>query len=1171
MARTHSSYTASPTRWRSPQRSPARQPASEEGSQYEMDLDALGLNSTFDSTEMNEQHKPKVDVVDTSDIEGPEDFTMNMTYWMTADLSSQQQIRSRKEANSKITEVRGDAKQDSDALDTIGEGELAIVEESSRDRETDAELNSASPTVRANGTADERSSSKAPSEASMENDEKVRSYLSALPDTDIGGDALTSTPLRIPKQNMLQVPSPSPARPRSLQATVEDYDTPRKPTQETVIHHPPERILENERDDLLKKVAELQSRLEQQERASKTRTIELETLLQYTRSELETARTDGYKQKERVKSLQQGNDRQKEECEIIRASVADQLKAQEEELNAKMQEFGEELRLQSHARLQNQRADFDRQVQALEDAKRTADQEVERKGQLLEQMKAEMEQLRQSYEQGIQAVKAARSTKEAGRESDFIEERIKLQESLSSLQSRANTLQLDLEKAIAEARSAREEAEANAELHTSAKSTSQAQKTRVADLGARVSSLEFQLECAQTEASAKTQRVSDLQSRIQSLQSQLNAARNDAGDKEKQLLLTSSLESRVQSLQSQVDSARADAAAKDQQILRQIEEQERYEQRLNTAQGKVDSLESTVSTLRQQLGEAHRDSAKARTDAEQFEADLEAASDRLQDARAEADRRIGDLEKKLVKMKELKLEAESRFEELQSQHDEAIENHDAKLEDVRERAEDAVRKAASLLEQERAEKKRIARDLKKASHDLDQLRTEVSQKAAADEDSSVDESSFLSSSHADAKDVEIENLRMLLRKQSSTIKTLKTETTSLRKEITRLKALESLSEAIAELQSELDVLRQANATLKAEAETREADFEAVNNAMDERLAAMVSKVLKDRARSLVGKRDGQWAESVGKVSSEKELMGRVLLREWGRQEVGVAKESEGEKQRYRYQDLYGFWMDHESERFDDVMKSAEHWYILYNIERAPNAVPRSLPNPINPDSSRAHFPQAGIPTSLSPFSTSSYHIPLTTTPSAPAQSSSSSPPPYTRPYSRTRKSPRRARPCLRRSPRRRDSGAGSERRRGCRGKGLPLRPTLHTPRAVALTIPSLDTHAQIAKMHLMYTTGPDGKRIYTLKKVVEGRVADSAHPARFSPDDTYSRHRVTIKKRHGLLPFQQNHSGCRGVGVGKRPQANVPQRIRLRRSSRRCERYGDATSDDTRVEARGLR
>ncbi|KAB8234662.1 snoRNP complex protein [Aspergillus alliaceus] len=59
-------------------------------------------------------------------------------------------------------------------------------------------------------------------------------------------------------------------------------------------------------------------------------------------------------------------------------------------------------------------------------------------------------------------------------------------------------------------------------------------------------------------------------------------------------------------------------------------------------------------------------------------------------------------------------------------------------------------------------------------------------------------------------------------------------------------------------------------------------------------------------------------------------------------------------------------------------------------------------------------------------------------------------------------------------------------------------------------------------MHLMYTLDSEGKRVYTLKKVTsEGKVTKSAHPARFSPDDKYSRHRVTLKKRYGLLLTQQ--------------------------------------------------
>ncbi|KAI0130003.1 nucleolar RNA-binding family protein [Xylariales sp. AK1849] len=54
-------------------------------------------------------------------------------------------------------------------------------------------------------------------------------------------------------------------------------------------------------------------------------------------------------------------------------------------------------------------------------------------------------------------------------------------------------------------------------------------------------------------------------------------------------------------------------------------------------------------------------------------------------------------------------------------------------------------------------------------------------------------------------------------------------------------------------------------------------------------------------------------------------------------------------------------------------------------------------------------------------------------------------------------------------------------------------------------------------MHLMYTIDASGKRTYTLKKVLSGEVTKSAHPARFSPDDKFSRQRVTLKKRYGLL------------------------------------------------------
>ncbi len=56
----------------------------------------------------------------------------------------------------------------------------------------------------------------------------------------------------------------------------------------------------------------------------------------------------------------------------------------------------------------------------------------------------------------------------------------------------------------------------------------------------------------------------------------------------------------------------------------------------------------------------------------------------------------------------------------------------------------------------------------------------------------------------------------------------------------------------------------------------------------------------------------------------------------------------------------------------------------------------------------------------------------------------------------------------------------------------------------------------------MYYDNPEGKRVYTLSKVdPAGKPTFSAHPARFSPEDKYSRQRITVKRRFGLLPTQQ--------------------------------------------------
>ncbi|RZC49492.1 hypothetical protein C5167_017916 [Papaver somniferum] len=59
-------------------------------------------------------------------------------------------------------------------------------------------------------------------------------------------------------------------------------------------------------------------------------------------------------------------------------------------------------------------------------------------------------------------------------------------------------------------------------------------------------------------------------------------------------------------------------------------------------------------------------------------------------------------------------------------------------------------------------------------------------------------------------------------------------------------------------------------------------------------------------------------------------------------------------------------------------------------------------------------------------------------------------------------------------------------------------------------------------MYLQYYINDNGDKVYTVKKESPlGKATESAHPARFSPDDKYSRQRVLLKKRFGLLPTQK--------------------------------------------------
>ncbi|KAJ4373728.1 hypothetical protein N0V86_007871 [Didymella sp. IMI 355093] len=806
---------------RSPQRSRARRSSSEDGSQYEMDLDALGLNSTFESLALEGSYEAPVDCVNTSEVEGPEDFTMNMTYWMTADLLPSQ-VKSRKEAQRRGSRPPTNGERTTAEEGEEGEGgDQAAVEAST----------AASPTVRVHGTTASRDYSTPASDRSMANEEKVRSFLSALPDTEL--DHLpTGTPLRAPHASMLQILRSSPPKARSLQPTVEDYDTPRKPTQQTVIHHPSPASLAEQKTSA-DRLAELQARLDQHELASRTRITELETILSYTRTELESSRNDNYKHKDSVARLEASL--QEHAKQGAHSSSPDaQLKALQDGHQAQLQQLEQRLQHEHEGTLETQRGELERRLADLETSEREA------------------------------------SENEARSQQAFAAERTDMLDKLSSLQNRADLLQVHLARATAEAQAAREDSQARESSDVALKTTSNRQLTRITHLETQLRDTSFSLECAQADVAAKEQLFQtniNLNVTLRALRSELEAQRTAAAH----------LESRQNRHSVSGEQLQSELAARDRLIEQHSTERDHLERQLSTAHGRIAGLENSLTTLRAQLTDAHRETGVARAEAERLAHDLEDAKDRLVDARVEADRRVADAEKKLAKTKDLKAESESKFRELKSQHDDLVEGHAAMLEDVRDKAEDAVRKTGALLAQERKEKARLKKDAERLQRELDDLRTEHTQEPPSP-----------------PTPTQIRPPPPPLRHNQPT-------TPKTRKSTTHASTLSSLTTSH---EHSLTALRTEISSLRHNLETQALDHAAVNAAMDEQLSTLLSKLMKERARTLVGKRDGQWEEVQRSGAGERALLGKVLMRQWGGRSVvcplPLLRRGEGQVYAYRY-------------------------------------------------------------------------------------------------------------------------------------------------------------------------------------------------------------------------------------------------------------------------------
>ena len=120
-----------------------------------------------------------------------------------------------------------------------------------------------------------------------------------------------------------------------------------------------------------------------------------------------------------------------------------------------------------------------------------------------------------------------------------------------------------------------------------------------------------------------------------------------------------------------------------------------------------------------------------------------------------------------------------------------------------------------------------------------------------------------------------------------------TDTTELRSAVRVLSSkLKSAQVELLKAQEDIRQLRQEAEEQKGVQREREQDHEAVNRALEEQFADVVEK------------REREWRRRMRGVLRDREMMGKVLLHGWGKEEVGEREREDGEKgMGYRYRFL----------------------------------------------------------------------------------------------------------------------------------------------------------------------------------------------------------------------------------------------------------------------------
>jgi DNA repair exonuclease SbcCD ATPase subunit len=346
------------------------------------------------------------------------------------------------------------------------------------------------------------------------------------------------------------------------------------------------------------------------------------------------------------------------------------------------------------------------------------------------------------------------------------------------------------------------------------------------------------------------------------------------------------------------------------------------ESKLKTATAALNTKTMQTATLEKQLSTQAAELQQSKSSITSLERELETLTETHRITREDFEEDLRVLDDKYSRLHESheslstnRMDSDDQVDALKTQIEQIKSRHEMEVACLKAKADETIAKAREDFEGEKAN---FVLQLDTMREERDDLRAEVALMENTTRNAGQDEQP--NGTRTAALEQEYNVLRTQLQETRRECSRLSTELTAQKQKETTDSVNQQTTQSLAQLKSANDVLRSTTKDLEASliasqsanqilrsslkdyksiaasarkeaSESRmelsllREDFEAVNVAVDKRVQDMMKA------------REVEWARRFERLREEKGVLGKVLMREWGAQEVGGADDPQG----YRYQ------------------------------------------------------------------------------------------------------------------------------------------------------------------------------------------------------------------------------------------------------------------------------